>query len=358
MESSERQDGFLDRNGTARRQGTPITLTGKQALVAKFLDGRTRHDSSRRLRHGNTGGFGDERHCPRSSGVGFQDVERVLGKSELHVQQAPHPHALRDGTCRRSDAVDVRFPEGHGWQSTRRVTRVDARLFDVLHDAGEIHVVAIKERINIDFYRVIKEAVHQHRMFTGHLGRPLQVTLEHRIVVHNLHPSPAEHITRANEYRVPNASRDGRCLVEGPRRSVVGSRQSSVRQHAAEGSSLFGEMDGGRRGAHNRDACIFEALRQSEWCLATELDDDANDGSLSLLGIDNFQDVFARQGFEIETIGGVVVRGDGFRVAIDHDRFETGVGERQCSMDARVVELDALTDAIRAGSEDDHLLAT
>ena len=116
-------------------------------------------------------------------------------------------------------------------------------------------------------------------------------------------------------------------------------------------------MDGGRRGAHNGDACIFEALRQSEWCLATELHDDAHDGSLSLLGIDNFQDVFARQGFEIETIGGVVVRGDGFRVAIDHDRFETGVGERQCSVDARVVELDALTDAIRAGSEDDHLLA-
>ena len=84
------------------------------------------------------------------------------------------------------------------------------------------------------------------------------------------------------------------------------------------------------RGAHNRDAGIFKALGESEWCLATELHDDAYDGSLSLLGIDNFQDVFARQGFEIETIGGVVVGGDGFRVAIDHDRFETGVGESQC----------------------------
>ena len=138
---------------------------------------------------------------------------------------------------------------------------MDARLFDVLHDAGEIHVVAIEERININFYRVIKEAVHQHRMFTGHLSGPLQVTLEHRIVVHDLHSSPAEHITRANEHGITDASCDSRRLVERSRCSVVGSRQSSVRQHAAEGSSLFGEMDGGRRGAHNRDACIFEALR-------------------------------------------------------------------------------------------------
>ena len=115
MESSEGQDGFFDRNGTARGQGTSITLTGKQALVAKFLYRRTRHDSSRCLRHRNTGGFGDKRHRSRCPGVGFEDVERVLGESELHVQQTPHPHALRDGTCRRPDAVDVRFPEGHGW---------------------------------------------------------------------------------------------------------------------------------------------------------------------------------------------------------------------------------------------------
>src|SRR5690606_40407489 len=45
------------------------------------------------------------------------------------------------------------------WQHAGRVAGVDAGLLDVLHDAADPDVVAIAERVDIDFDRVFEEAV-------------------------------------------------------------------------------------------------------------------------------------------------------------------------------------------------------
>ena len=114
-------------------------------------------------------------------------------------------------------------------------------------------------------------------------------------------------------------------------------------------------MDGGGRGAHDGHARILESLGQTEWGLPAELDDDARELPAGGLGMDDLEDVFERERLEVETIGGVVVGGYGLGVAVDHDRLVARLAQGERRVDARVVELNALPDAIGSRAEDDHL---
>src|SRR6202023_1846114 len=60
---------------------------------------------------------------------------------------------------------------------------------------------------------------------------------------------------------------------------------------------------------------------------------------------------------EVEPVGGIVVGADGFRIAVDHDGLEAGVLQRVGGVDAAVVELDPLADAVGTAAEDDDFLA-
>src|SRR5258708_1045143 len=64
--------------------------------------------------------------------------------------------------------------------------------------------------------------------------------------------------------------------------------------------------------------------------------------------------VLRGQRLEEQPIAGVVVGGDGLGVAVHHHGLEAGFGEREGRVDAAVVELDTLPDAVRSAPEDDH----
>ncbi len=79
--------------------------------------------------------------------------------------------------------------------------------------------------------------------------------------------------------------------------------------------------------------------------------------AVGLLDVDDVHDILERERFEIELVGRVVVGGDRFGVAVDHDGLVACVVQRVAGMHAAVVELDALTDAVRTGAEDHDALA-
>ncbi len=81
--------------------------------------------------------------------------------------------------------------------------------------------------------------------------------------------------------------------------------------------------------------------------MPAELDDNA----LRLFALDNGEDIFKSERLEIKPIGRVVVRRNGFGVAIHHDGFETIFAERVGRVAAAIVELDSLPDAVRAAAE-------
>src|ERR1051325_2723815 len=67
---------------------------------------------------------------------------------------------------------------------------------------------------------------------------------------------------------------------------------------------------------------VFQRLGELQRGLAAELHDDAVQGAVRLLGVDDLQHVLGGERLEVEAVGGVVVRRNRLRVAVDHDGFE------------------------------------
>ena len=106
-------------------------------------------------------------------------------------------------------------------------------------------------------------------------------------------------------------------------------------------------------GADDRNARGLQRQRQGERRLAAELHDHA----VGLLGVADIQDFFERERLEVETVAGVVIGGDGLRIAVDHDRLDAEFLQREGGVAAAVIELDALADAVGAAAQDHDLLA-
>ena len=102
-------------------------------------------------------------------------------------------------------------------------------------------------------------------------------------------------------------------------------------------------------------ACRLQRARQAQRGLPAELDDHARHRPAGLLGMHHLEHVLQGQRLEVQPAGGVVVGGDGLRVAVDHDRLVAGLGQRERGVHAGVVELDALPDPVRPAAQDDHL---
>jgi hypothetical protein len=133
--------------------------------------------------------------------------------------------------------------------------------------------------------------------------------------------------------------------------------QVQLIQQRLEAVAVFGKVDGVRRGPEDRHARRFQRRRQLQRGLAAILDDHAQQLALCSFGLDQLQHVFGGQRFEIEPVGGVVVGGDGFGVAVDHDGLNAHLFEREGGVAAAIVKLDALADPVRAAAQDDRLLA-
>jgi len=76
---------------------------------------------------------------------------------------------------------------------------------------------------------------------------------------------------------------------------------------------------------------------------------------LRLLKLDDVQDVLQGERLEIQTIAGVIVRGDGLRVAVGHDRLIAQCTERHGSLGAAIVKLYPLADPVRAAAQYENL---
>ena len=76
-----------------------------------------------------------------------------------------------------------------------------ARLFDVLHDAGDMHILAVTDGINIQFDRAGKIAVQQNRAVAGNHHRLCDVAFQLGHIAHDFHGTPAQNIGRADHQR-------------------------------------------------------------------------------------------------------------------------------------------------------------
>src|SRR6188472_4434327 len=102
------------------------------------------------------------------------------------------------------------------------------------------------------------------------------------------------------------------------------------------------------RCAEDAIAARLDVPREPERGLAAELRHDADRS----LPVEYREHLLRGERLEVEAVGGVVVRRDGLRVAVDHHGFVAEPAKRLHGVHAAVVELDPLADAIRARAED------
>jgi hypothetical protein len=147
------------------------------------------------------------------------------------------------------------FGQRMGRQRAGAVAGMNAGFLDMLHDAGDEHVGAVAQRIDVDLDGVGQVAVDEHRRAAGDDHGFVDVALRG---LHgradDLHGAAAQHVGRADDHGIadlgPRSDRFGAGLGD----AVVGlGDRSSLLSSLAEPVAVFGKVDGIRRGAENRE---------------------------------------------------------------------------------------------------------
>ena len=171
----------------------------------------------------------------------------------------------------------------------------------------------------------------------------------------DFHGPAAEDVGRPDDQGIADGVGDLLRLGLGTGEAVFRLLEAQVLEQHLEALPVLGQVDGVRRGAEDGDAHGFQRLRELQRRLAAQLHDDAVEIAVGLFDPDQLDHVLGGQGLEIKPVGGVVVGGHRFRVAVDHDRLQPHLLQGIGGMAAAVIELDALADAVRAAAEDHHL---
>ena len=80
----------------------------------------------------------------------------------------------------------------------------------------------------------------------------------------------------------------------------------------------WGGINIGGRCADNLNACLLQGTRQVQRSLAAQLHDD----TIALFALVDIKNILKGERLEVEVVGGIVVRGNGLGVGVDHDGLE------------------------------------
>ena len=222
-------------------------------------------------------------------------------------------------------------------------------VLDVLHDAADHDARAVADRVDVALERVLQEPVDEHRAAPPTRARPFGNTAASDASSYTIciarPPSTYDGRTSTG---YPMRSRDLERLLEARRRAVRRLRQSELARDLVEPAPILGDVDRVGRRPENPHAGGLELPRELERRLTAELHDHA----LRLLALHDLEHVLERQRLEVQLVRRIEVRGDRFRIRVDHDRLEPALAQREHGAHAAVVELHALPDAIRAAAED------
>ena len=147
-----------------------------------------------------------------------------------------------------------------------------------------------------------------------------------RLVVDDLHGPAAQDVGGAHQHRVAERVRDPRPprRRSAPSRSAAAGGRAFRRRSAKRSRSSARSIASGDVPRIGTPAAL-ERHRELQRRLAAELDDHPERPLL----LDDVEDVLEGQGLEVEPVGRVVVGRDRLRVAVDHDRLDARLAERE-----------------------------
>ena len=307
------------------------------------------HRARGKVHHRHAGHLADIRHRPRGTRVHLDDVDFVFVDHILNIDQSARVQREREPSCVVDDALDQRAVEIPRRIYGDRVAGVHARALDMLHDAGNQDVFAVANGVHLDFgpHEIL---VHEHRLVDCVAQDDRHVFANVLLAERNVHVLPAEHVGRADQHGVAELPRRLHRLLRRLDGQPAGAPDREPLEQRVEARAVLRRVDAVRRRAEDAHAALREKPRELDGGLPAERDDHA----VGPLGFDDVLHVLRRQRLKIEAVGGVEIRGNRLRVVVDDDHLEPRALERPDAVDGGIVELDALADADRPRTKDDH----
>src|ERR687890_2289078 len=146
-------------------------------------------------------------------------------------------------------------------------------LLDVLHDAADVDLLSVRDRVHVDLGVVLHKLVDEGRMSWRCARAGPEVEIEVIVVVDDLHPAPAEDVRRPHDDRIPELARHLPRLLGRRCGPEPGMRDAELCQEPSEPGAIFCEVYGVRRGAEDSHSCLFQLMSELEGTLAAELQD-------------------------------------------------------------------------------------
>ncbi len=335
-------------------------LSGVEHLRQQLAQRAASHKPCRNLRQRHSSRLGDIRHRARRTRVHFNHVDVILAviialNRKLQIHQPHYLQRQRQLAGIVPQCVQRLLAKIDRRQHARGITRVDARLFNVLHDARDQHVLRIAQRIHVHFHCVLKEVIHQYRPLLRVLHGFAHVARHGLRIIRNHHRAPAQHVAGPHQHWIPHPLRNSESFFHARGRATRGLRNPQVLQQLAELLTVFRQINRLRRCADNRHARSAQSLRKVQRSLPAKLHNHPDLRARGRLVVINAQHVFQRQRFEVKPIARVVIRRYRLRIAVHHDRLVAVVLQRKRRMAAAVVKLNALPDTIRPRTENNDL---
>src|SRR5437868_1440365 len=338
----ERKNRLLHRDVGGR------DLLGKSNGVQRFTqhyargDGGERHAD--RLRH--------EWDRSTAARIYFQHVNLPVLDRVLDVDQPDDIERFRQRHGMLAHLLDVVFVDQVRRKHAGRIAGVDSRVLDVLHHPADDDALSIRDRIYVRLEGILQKAIDQYGFVLRDAGGTLEIVGQRVFVVNDFHGASAKHVRRPYQHRIPNALGRLDRLFQARHRTVLRLPDPERPGNRVEPPTILGDVDRIGLGAQDADSSRRQSAGELERSLTTQLHDHAK----RLFALHYVENVLEGERLEVKLVGDVEIGGDGLRVRVDHDRLVTLLAQRQCRAHAAVVELDALSDAVRTTAEDDDRL--
>ena len=243
-------------------------------------------------------------------------------------------------------------------QALRRIDRdtvsgVDARTLDMLHDARDQDVCTVAYRIDLDLL-ALQVLVYQDRMILRDPVDDADELVDIIVIDGDLHALAAQHVGRTHKHRIAQAVRHFFGFLRREYGAAGRTRDLALFQDLVEELPVLRLIHVLRGCTEDRHAHLHQGFRQLDGRLSAEL----HYRAVRFLNVHDALHIFRCEGLEIQLVRDIKVRTYGFRVIVDDDRLVPFFCKCPCTVYGTEVELDALSDADRAGTEDkDFLLA-